>query len=381
VESADVIVVGGGPAGSACARRLHAAGLDVLVLDRATFPRDKPCAGWITPGVLEALAIVPEEYARGHTLEPITALRVGRLGGREVVVDYRGVVSWGIRRVELDQYLLRRSGARVREATIVAGLRRDGDGWVVNDAMRAPALVGAGGFFCPVARWLNRDVARAGVVVAQVVELPVGPAAPPSLEIPELFFCRDLRGYGWCFRKGDCLNVGLGRRDPRGLAAHVASFADFIRRRHRLDALPARWPGHAYRLYEAPGGRVFDDGVLLVGDAAGLAHPESGEGMGPAVQSGLLAAETLLAARGRYRRDALAPYAEAIANLRGPRRNRQELPAGLAALAGRLLLGNAWLARRIVLDRWFLHQGAHHRAVRGRRWPDRWSRPPAERPI
>ena len=52
----DVLVAGGGPAGSACAWKLRRAGLDVIVMDRALFPRDKVCAGWITPGVVEALA-------------------------------------------------------------------------------------------------------------------------------------------------------------------------------------------------------------------------------------------------------------------------------------------------------------------------------------
>src|SRR4029077_12217728 len=73
-------------------------------------------------------------------------------------------------------------------------------------------------------------------------------------------------------------------------------------------ALPARWKGHAYLLYEARRPRLVDDGVLLVGDAAGLAYPASGEGVRPAVEWGVLAAETTLAARGQYARARLEPY-------------------------------------------------------------------------
>ncbi|HEY7515252.1 MAG TPA: FAD-dependent oxidoreductase, partial [Vicinamibacteria bacterium] len=88
MRSPDVLIVGGGPAGSSCATRLQAAGLDVLVLDRAVFPRDKPCAGWITPGTLETLGLAAEEYAEERTLQPFTAFRTGRMGGPRVVTRY-----------------------------------------------------------------------------------------------------------------------------------------------------------------------------------------------------------------------------------------------------------------------------------------------------
>src|SRR4029453_4144837 len=68
VQRFDAIVVGGGPAGSSVAYALGAAGASVCVVDRAAFPRDKTCAGWITPPVLEALGVAPAEYAGGRTL-------------------------------------------------------------------------------------------------------------------------------------------------------------------------------------------------------------------------------------------------------------------------------------------------------------------------
>ncbi len=86
MESCDVIIVGGGPAGSTCAWSLHAAGLDVVVLDRASFPRDKPCAGWITPPVLDELRLDVEEYrAGGRVFQPIFGFRTSRMGSSEVV--------------------------------------------------------------------------------------------------------------------------------------------------------------------------------------------------------------------------------------------------------------------------------------------------------
>ena len=80
MQHCDVLIVGGGPAGSSCAWMLHRAGLDVVVLDRAVFPRDKVCAGWITPPVVAALHLDLDDYRRGRTLQPITGFRTGVIG-------------------------------------------------------------------------------------------------------------------------------------------------------------------------------------------------------------------------------------------------------------------------------------------------------------
>ena len=115
--------------------------------------------------------------------------------------------------------------------------------------------------------------------------------------MPELFFCRDFLGYGWVFRKGDYLNVGIGRRSNAGFGDHVRNFTTFLEKHGIVTGISiARWHGHAY-LGSGLGSRpVLGQGAMLVGDAAGLAYPESGEGIRPAIESGRLAAETLIAA-------------------------------------------------------------------------------------
>ena len=361
MRRADVIVVGGGPAGSTLAGALHAGGLDVVVLDQAVFPRHKVCAGWITPGVVEALSLDLDDYGRAHVLQPITRFRTGVIGGRMLETDYGRPVSYGILRCEFDTYLLRRCGAEVHEGARVAAIERAGGEWVVSGDTRAPLLAGAGGHFCPVARHLGARRERDPVVVAQEIELRLTPeqerATAVRGEAPELYFCADLKGYGWSFRKGDRLNVGLGRLDRQGLAGHVAAFRDFLVSERRVPAdLPAHWNGHAYLLYEAERPRLVDDGALLVGDAAGLAYAASGEGIRPAVESGRLAAATVLAARGSYGRAQLEPYRRALAARYGRRERRftPPLPSGLVAAAGRRLFRAGWFAKRVVLDRWFL---------------------------
>ncbi len=359
VRSHDVVIVGGGPAGSTCATRLRRAGLDVLVLDKAAFPRDKPCAGWITPGVLERAGITSEDYAAGgRVLQAFTGFRTGRIGGPWVETDYGRPVSFGILRREFDDYLLRRSGARLNEATPVTRLTREADGWLVNDAFRSAVLVGAAGHGCPVARLLNGKPAPADVVAAQEVEFQTDArhrACSALLpEMPHLYFCRDLDGYGWCVRKGDTLNVGLGRREARHLRAHVDAFVDFLLEQRILTSRPpSRWRGYGYLLRAGAPRTIAGEGVLLVGDAAGCAVPESGEGIGPAIESGRIAADAILAGGGRIRRADAVSYTRATELALGQRRAVRRIAPAFAGLVGPLL-GSTWVARRLILERWFL---------------------------
>jgi flavin-dependent dehydrogenase len=336
-------------------------------VDKGAFPRDKVCAGWITPQVLDELQVDLHEYGERRTCQPITGFRVGVIGDDNVVqASYGRVVSFGIRRCEFDDYLLRRSGARLLLGAPVSEIRRSRAGWVVNGSVTAPMLVGAGGHFCPVGRMLNGARQEGPLVVAQELELSID-RRPCSVdgETPELYFARDLTGYGWCLRKGDYVNVGLGRLDTRGLPAQTAQFIEFLRTTGRIAIEPSacRWRGHAYRLAGSPSRRVVGDAVLLAGDAAALASPHSGEGIRPAIESGLMAAAAILEANGDYSHDRLAPYA---------RRLQQRFGAGsLARLLSRVvptmistamstalapsLLDNSWFVRHVVLDRWFLH--------------------------
>ena len=116
-------------------------------------------------------------------------------------------------------------------------------------------------------------------------------------EVPELYFCPDMKGYGWCFRKQNFLNVGLGRLDPHGLPRYVGDFVEFLKSNRKIGfELPAPMQGHAYLLYGGNKRTIVGDGILLVGDAAGVAYSQSGEGIRPAIESGLLAASAIIAA-------------------------------------------------------------------------------------
>jgi flavin-dependent dehydrogenase len=364
--SCEVLVVGGGPGGSTCAWALARAGVDVIIMDKRTFPRDKVCAGWITPAVVESLQLDVDDYRRSRVFQPITGFRTGLLGGSVVDTNYSGPVSYGIRRFEFDEYLLGRCGARLALGEPLRILARDDQGWIVNGRIRARMLVGAGGHFCPVARHLGAKVGSSETVVAaQEVEFALtaaqASACPAVGERPELYFCADLKGYGWCFRKGDYLNIGLGREDNHRLSEHLAAFCQHLKRRGSIACdPPSRFSGHAYLLYGHAPREVAAAGAVLIGDAAGLAYTQSGEGIRPAVESALLAAEAIVAARGDYGIERLAPYRGKLIQRFGPRRSpglAAYLPDRMKGPLARVLMASPWFTRRVVLDSWFLHAG------------------------
>lgn len=361
----DVLVIGGGPAGSTLAWALTRQGFCVGVLDKAQFPRQKVCAGWVTPAVMEELEVDLREYRRGRVLQPIHSFRTAMFGQKPVRSEFPGApVSYGIRRAEFDEFLLRRSGADLILGQALQSMERDGGRWRVNEELWADLVVGAGGHFCPVARGMRKSGAREIAVAAQEVEFRLSAeqkaACVVAGETPELFFTPDLKGYGWVFRKGDYLNIGLGREDSHKLSGHVKRFCERLQSEGRIPAdLPEKFRGHAYLLYHHASRPLAGDGVLLVGDSAGLAYPQSGEGIRPAVESSLLAAQVIAACRGDYRFGNLRAYVESLEARFGRREPPpglvERLPAGIRRNAARWLMKSRWFSRNVLTARWFLH--------------------------
>ena len=353
----DAIIVGGGPAGASCARKLRDAGWDVVIVDRARFPRDKVCAGWLTPDVFPLLDLTPDEYrASGGTLQEITGFRTRVIGRRPIETRYPRTISYAIRRCEFDAFLLRHAGVRVCDNTAVSAIRRVGDRWAINDALDAPVVIGAGGHFCPIARHLRGGPDTSVPVVAREAEFRIdGDCDPAAAQLPELLFCHDLQGYAWCVRKERYVNVGIGRRGSRGVNHHVQAFTDLLDKTMNIRT-PANvpWRGHAYLAWGVGPRPVIGDGLLLAGDAAGLAYPESGEGIRPAIESGQLAAAALIDAAGRYSLEALQPYAATLERLHPPRKPGSRATETVSAALGRMLLQSPLFTRHVVIDRWFL---------------------------
>ena len=226
-------------------------------------------------------------------------------------------------------------------------------------------VIGAGGHFCPVARFLGAHLGKEErAISAQEIEFEMNDSQAARCAVsgdqPELYFCEDLKGYGWCFRKGNYLNVGLGREGNHRLAEQVQSFARGLAAQGRIPAdLPGKFKGHAYLLYSHANRPVVDEAVMIIGDAAGLAYTQSGEGIRPAVESGLMAAATALAANRNFTsRARLMPYEASLRSRFGERGGAPALsflPATLRLSLARALMQTQWFARNVILDRWFLH--------------------------
>jgi geranylgeranyl reductase family protein len=367
MDSCDILIVGAGPAGSSCAWKLRNSGLSTVILEKQTFPRNKVCGGWITPPVLQELEINLEEYARGRVLQPVHGFRISRLGGREVETDYGKPISYGIRRCEFDDFLLQRCGARIYQGVALNSLERSGDRWIANGAFQARLVIGAGGHFCPVARIRGANARREIAIAAQEIEFEMTDRqlvqCSIRAEIPELYFCTDMKGYGWCFRKNNYLNVGLGRLDTHQLPHHVAEFCSFLKKTGKISfELPSAFPGHSYLLHSYSNRDAAGDGILLVGDAAGLAYSQSGEGIRPAIESGLLAAKAILSTDSIESPRLAETYRRLLAQrFEGTRegwalRIGRHLPSVLVASLARILLATRWFARHVVLDGWFLRR-------------------------
>lgn len=360
----DVLIIGGGPAGSSLAWALRDSGLHIAIMDKQVFPRHKVCAGWVTPAVMQELDIDLTDYAQGRVLQPITGFKISQLGQKQLRSHYEGEpVSYGIRRIEFDDYLLQRCGAKILPVQAFKEMQKTAQGWSVNGQIEARLVVGAGGHFCPVARAIGSKGVSELAVAAKEIEFEMTPeqkaACTIDAEVPELFFTPDLVGYGWVFRKGDYLNIGLGREDKHQLSSHVNDFCSYLIEQGKIPSdTPKKLSGHAYLLYNHSIRNVIDENVLLIGDSAGLAYPQSGEGIRPAVESALLAAETIKHCHADYSKVTLADYVNRLEQRLGERQPKpdlmEKLPLGLKQFFASRLMQTHWFTKNVVTEKWFL---------------------------
>lgn len=293
MQTVDAVVVGGGPAGSTCAWKLHDAGLDVLVLDRAAFPRSKLCAGWVTPDVLADLELDPAQYPLSFMTFDALQLHWKALS---VSLQSR---QHSIRRFEFDDFLLRRAGVSVRQHN-VREIRRDGAEYLIDDDIRCKYLVGAGGTACPVYRSLFHDRNPRSSVLQTATYEQEFPFDWQSADCHLWFFDHGLPGYAWYVPKANGhINVGLGGMAEQlkgrtgNLKQHWQKFVRKLARRGLVRYDDYHPTGYSYYL-RGNVDVVHDGNAYIVGDSVGLATRDMCEGIGPAVKSGLLAADSIV---------------------------------------------------------------------------------------
>jgi geranylgeranyl reductase family protein len=290
----DVIVVGAGPAGSTAAREVAAAGARVLVLDRAVFPRDKPCGGGVN---LRAAKLLP------FSVEPVTERTIT---GINVSLNLKAgferrasqPLCYMTQRARLDAYLL-------EQATACGALLRDGDGARAvevdaglpivrtrDSSFQGRVIIGADGANGIVARSTGLSGGRRLAVALEANY----PSDERSSQRWRDTLGMDLGvipgGYGWLFPKEGHFNIGVGGWQHHGpkLRSMLDRMAAFYGRPIG-DATNLRGHHLPVRTQDAP---LVGGPVMLTGDAAGLVDPLSGEGIYAAIYSGVLAAKHAL---------------------------------------------------------------------------------------
>jgi geranylgeranyl reductase family protein len=291
VTAYDAIVVGAGPAGSTAARLLAQRGARVLLLDRAPFPRDKPCGGGVTLAAANELDIDISPV----TERTITEVRVSYRLGKPFTRTWPEPLTYMTQRCRLDAFLAERAvaaGAEFRDGLPVRDVELGATDVTVRangDAYRARTLIGADGANGIVARALGLTPIDASFIALEG-NIPAGGALTERWRNTVAV---DLGGtpggYGWLFPKGEHLNVGVGgwrwigptlRARLTALCAHLG-----------LDETQIFGLGGYHLPTRARGARLSRGPALLVGDAAGLVDPLSGEGIHAAFLSGRLAAD------------------------------------------------------------------------------------------
>lgn len=315
MNEVDVAIVGAGPAGSSTAITLAQRGYRVALLDRAVFPRDKLCGDFLNPinwPVLDDLNVADDLLALPHA--KVARFRISAADGAEAMSEFAvqgdRQFGLGLRRYHLDQVLLaraKRAGATVKDGVKLHALKRESRGWRVDMergeeriSVGAKLLVGADGRNSWVAGQLGAamEPPKRSAAVGFEVQLRDVVSAPGSVEIHQF-----AGGYAGLVRVDED-RVNLCFTVIRSLLGGSISFEslrrqflrqnpvldELLRRRQPISNLRSAWPVYF------PARRCFGDGFLLVGDAARVTEPVTGEGIFLALRSGQLAGTTLAGA-------------------------------------------------------------------------------------
>jgi len=301
----DLLVIGGGPAGATCARRAAEKGLDVVLVEKAVHPREKPCGGALSPRVIDLL-----DFDVSHLFErEYQGALLHTPAGKQTVLTHDGFKGYLIQRSKFDDFLVKKAieaGVEVIqgiEVVAIEQLRTGIRALGVGDSYKAHILVGADGVNGITSKQLRiRDKWDSDSVALCInAEVPMNPSdieqvmAPKgdhSLTVLDLYFGLVELGYGWCFPLRESLNIGIGCRADKAQGLRD-KWERLISHIEKTKGCKLEIAGEKSARVPAGGvnGRYVARRSMLIGDAAGLASPVSGEGISYAIESGILAAD------------------------------------------------------------------------------------------
>lgn len=306
----DLLVIGGGPGGATCARRAALRGLDVVLIEKIAHPRDKVCGGALSPKVRDILdfdisKLVEREF---------TSVAIHRPSGKMTTLSKDGFSGDIIRRNEFDKYLIdkaKKSGVEVIEDTEIIAieqLRKGIRALSKGDSFKGHLLVGADGVNGISMKTLGiknhwRPDEAAVCICTEVTfgeneieKIPESYTNAVSQAI-ELYFGFSNWGYGWCFPTKSGVRIGLGCRSDRAESIRD----DWYRLCKKIEIdkqvdIKKEYETSARIPLGGIPNRHIGRRSMLVGDAAGLVSPVTGEGISYAIESGILAADVAVEA-------------------------------------------------------------------------------------
>ncbi|HHP51286.1 MAG TPA: geranylgeranyl reductase family protein [Moorella mulderi] len=287
----DVIICGAGPAGSTCARFLAGQGAEVLLLDKAVFPRPKICGGGLTRGAVKELPPGWEGLKEGEIRHLVFLFK----NEEPVEITFTQPVVYTVSRTLLDHWLLEQAleaGAKLREGFRVLGIEEDSKGTRVwgpkGESLRARYVVGADGAHSVVRRHLDLSIERGFCLNLEVPK-------PQVFSGEKIYFTYGyLLGYGWIFPRGAHLSVGMGAFF--NCKVNFKPYLEKFCRKVGIDLPSIPWQGACLSFLPEGEVRLHTDRVLLIGEAAGLVDPFTGEGISHALRSARWAAGILMKA-------------------------------------------------------------------------------------
>ncbi|MBR8831117.1 MAG: Flavin-dependent monooxygenase [Chroococcopsis gigantea SAG 12.99] len=306
----DCIIVGAGPAGATAAYHLAKKGYSVLLLDKAQLPRDKPCGGGVSPAVQKWF---------DFDFTPVIDNRVNKVqftwkSGDPVTTKLNTKESmWMVKRDKFDDFLCQQAqkqGAKLQDKTQVTGIQYRGDYWQVNTSngnLETRYLIAADGVNSQVAKWLGLGTTKDFLGAT----LEVKTSLPPDRQNLAYFDFGSLKnGYIWMFPKSDGYSISgacfKGSIKSDELKKGLFNYAS----RLGLNTGDATYSEHPLGLWTENLG-LHANHALIAGDAAALLDPLIGEGIRPAILTGVKAAEAIDAAL-KGNAEALPAYTETI---------------------------------------------------------------------
>jgi geranylgeranyl reductase family protein len=312
-ETADVVVVGGGPAGAAAAITLARAGRDVMVIDKARFPRDKCCGDGLTAGALRLLESLRLDPSVIESWQPVDEVIVRSPSGHQATFPLprgRGLFAAVARRVDFDAALLdvaRVAGVKVFDGHALVDARDDGERIVLDvdgiGPVEARYAIGADGMWSPLRKALGASTPGYLGEWHAFRQYFSGVSTAGGRDLFVWFEPDLLPGYAWSFPlPGGRANVGFGIQRDGGKVARVQDMKDLwpalLERPHVRDVLgpdaQAEAPHKAWPIPARVDAAPLTAGrALFVGDAACATDPMTGEGIGQALLTGMLAARAI----------------------------------------------------------------------------------------